>query len=116
MSDLGLFIKNKRQAFGLSQKRLGSACGLSDTEIMKIENGSRKKPNWENLCKIAKALDLHPFELLLAAGYISEKDVHPSIRLRGLENLDSNEINYLQLLIDFVILRKNTDEYAKGGL
>lgn len=44
-------IKNKREAAGLSQKRLGSACGLSDSEIMKIENGQRKTPSWKNLCK-----------------------------------------------------------------
>lgn len=109
MSDVGQLIKSKREAVGLSQKKLGSACNLSDSEIMKIENGVRKKPNWENLCKIAQALDFHPFELLLAAGYITEKDIHPSTQLSGLENLDNNDINYLQLLIDFMISRKSMD-------
>ena len=116
MPNLGQFIKYKREAVGLSQKKLGSACELSDSEIMKIENGIRKKPNWENLCKIAQALDFHPFELLLVAGYISEKDIHPYTNLHGLENLDSSDIECLQLFIDFMISRKRTNEKSEGGL
>lgn len=42
MPNLGEMIKNKREAAGLSQKRLGTACGLSDSEIMKIEMDSAK--------------------------------------------------------------------------
>lgn len=116
MSNLGQLIKNRREAIGLSQKKLGSACELSDSEIMKIENGVRKKPNWENLCRIAQALDFHPFELLLAAEYISEKDIHPSLQLHGLENLSNSDMEYLQLLIDFMISRKIIDGNSKGGL
>ena len=83
---------------------------------MKIENGVRKKPNWENLCRIAQTLDFHPFELLLAAGYISEKDIHPSIQLHGLENLSSTDLEYLQLFIDFMISKQSIDGNSKGGL
>lgn len=115
MPVLGQMIRNKREAAGLSQEKLGNACGLSDSEIWKIENGERKKPNWENLCKIAKALDFHPFELLLVAGYISEDDIHPST-LNGLEKLSDSDIEYLQLLVDFMISRKGTDGNSKGGL
>ena len=115
MSNLGQLIKVKREAAGLSQKKLGSACDLSDSEIMKIENGIRKKPNWENLCKIAQALNFHPFEFLLAAGYISEEDIHPNIQLQGLGNLESSDIDCLQLFIDFIISRKNIDGNSKGG-
>ncbi len=116
MSNLGQLIKSKRKAVGLSQKKLGDACELSDSEIMKIEKGVRQKPNWENLCKIAQALNFHPFELLLAAGYISEKDIHPDSTFNGLENLDSSDIHCIQLFIDFMISRKSTDRKFEGGL
>ena len=116
MPNVGQLIKNKREAKGLSQKKLGKVCGLSDSEIMKIENGVRKKPNWNNLCRIAQALNFHPFELMLAARYISEDDIHPSSPLNGLEKLDSRDIEYLQLLIDFMISRKNADGNEEGGL
>lgn len=116
MFNSGQLIKDKREAIGLSQKKLGSACDLSDSEIMRIESGVRRNPNWKNLCRIGQALDIHPFELLLAEGYISEKDIHPSTQLHGLENLDSSDMEYLQLFIDFMISRKSVDGNSKGGL
>ena len=116
MPEVGQLIKSRREAAGLSEKKLGNACGLSDSEIMKIEKGIRKKPNWENLCKIAQALEFHPFELLLAAGYISENDIHSSTQFRGLEKLSDKDMEYLQLLIDFIISRKSIDGISEGGL
>lgn len=109
MHDLGKMIKEKREAYGISQKRLGCACGLSDSEIMKIEKGERKSPNWINLCKIAKALDFHPFEILLEAGYITEDDIHPNLKLHRLDKLNKNELEIVQLFVDFMIQRKEID-------
>ena len=116
MPNLGEMIKNKREAAGLSQKKLGTACGLSDSEIMKNENGQRKTPSWKNLCKIAQALDFHPFEILLVAGYITENDINPEVRLHGLDKLNENDIETIQLFVDFVISRKGTDRNPEGGL
>ena len=112
MPDLGEMIKNKREAAGLSQKRLGTACGLSDSEII----GQRKTPSWKNLCKIAQVLDFHPFEILLAAGYITENDINPEVMLHGLDKLNKNDIETIQLFVDFVISRKGTDRNPEGGL
>ena len=116
MPNLGAMIKNKREAAGLSQKRLGTTCGLSDSEIMKIESGQRKTPSWKNLCRIAKALDFHPFEILLAAGYITENDINPGVRLHGLDKLNDKDIETIQLFVDFMISRKGTDRIPEGGL
>ena len=80
MPNLGQMIKDKREAAGLSQKKLGTACGLSDSEIMKIENGQRKTPSWRNLCRIAQALEFHPFEILLEAGYFKKRHRRDSRR------------------------------------
>ena len=84
MPEIGQMIKSRREAMGLSLKKLAIACGSSDSEIMKIENGTRKNPNWATLCK-SRALNFHPFEILLAAGYISENDMHPNCQIHGLE-------------------------------
>lgn len=116
MPNLGQMIKDKREAAGLSQKKLGTACGLSDSEIMKIENGQRKTPSWRNLCRIAQALEFHPFEILLEAGYITENDINPSVRIHGLDKLDDKDIETVQLFVDFVISRKGTDGIPEGGL
>ena len=116
MTALGQMIKERREVAGLSQKRLGVACGLSDSDIMKIENGVRKKPGWENLCKIAQVLKIHPFEILLVAGYISESDIHPCMRIEGLDMLNEYELEVVQLFVDFMISRRNVDGTSKGGL
>ena len=65
MSEIGRLIETRRRALGLSQKELGRSSGLSDTTICKIENGNRTTPSWESLCRIAKALNIHPFEFML---------------------------------------------------
>jgi len=116
VSNLGDMIKEKREAVGLSQKKLASACSLSDSEIMKIESGRRETPSWKNLCKIAGALDFHPFEILLAAGYITAEDLNPHIRFRGLDKLDEKDMETVQLFVDFLISRKEMDRLSKGGL
>jgi len=116
MSNLGRLIKEHRGAAGLSQKKLGDACGMSDTTISKIEDGSRSTPQWDTLCKISKALDFHPFEILLAAGYIAKNDIYPNTQIHGLEQLDDAEIATVQLFIDFIKMRKSMDAIAKEDL
>lgn len=116
MPNLGEMIRNKRKAAGLSQRKLGTACGLSDSEIMKIERGLRKTPSWMSLCKIAQTLEFHPFEILLAAGYITENDINPGVRFRGLDKLNEKDVETVQLFVDFVISRKDTDRVPEGGL
>lgn len=107
MLDLGQLIKQKREASGLSQKKLGNACGVSDSEIFKIENGTRKSPNWPTLCKIAQNLNIQPLEILLMAGYITENDIHPNLQIHGLENLNKADIENVQLFIDFLQMRNH---------
>lgn len=113
MSGLGQFIKLRREEAELSFKKLGNACGVSDSEIMKIENGTRKKPNWDTLCRIAEVLNFHPFELLTAAGYITNDDIHPNSQIHGLEKLDAEEIKTVQIFIDFIAERKIVGKTAK---
>lgn len=108
MSKVGEMIKEKRLKAKLSQKKLGKSCGISDSEIMKIENGQRKKPSWENLCKIAQALDFNPLEMLVRAGYISNEEIHPPMPFRSIDKLTQSDIDNVQLFIDFIIARKDS--------
>ena len=68
------------------------------------------------MCKIAQVLDFHPFEILLVAGYITENDINPKVRLHGLDKLNENDIETIQLFVDFMISRKGTDRNPEGGL
>ena len=102
-----MYIKQKREEFGYSLKKLASLCGVSDSELHKIETGLRQNPNWKNLCEIAKSLELHPFEILLEAGYITDKDIHPIQRIKRLDKLSDNDLELVQLYIDFLIAKRN---------
>lgn len=112
MTDIGSFIKHQREKAGYSLKKLASLSGISDSELFKIENGTRQSPNWKNLCEIAKVLEIHPFKFLLKAGYIGENDVNPILKIKGLDKLDSNELHLVQLYVDFLLEKRN--EITKG--
>lgn len=108
---LGNFIKERREALNMSLKKLGEACGVSDSEILKIESGQRKNPSWTTLCKIARALNFHPFEILLKAGYISEADINPILRIKGLDRLSEEDIEVVQSVINAQVA-KNAKKLA----
>lgn len=112
MSSLGEFIKVNRESCGLSQKQLGSICGISDAAIQRIESGKTKAPKWEHLCIIAQKIHLHPLELLVTAGYITDEEINPNIKLHGLEKLSDDDFDCLQSYIDFLIFRKHTANNA----
>ena len=115
-SNLGNMIKEKREVAGLSQKKLARACGLSDSEIMKIENGQRKTPSAKNLCNLARALKIPYLELFFAGGYISESEINSETRIFGFDKLNEKDKETVQLFIDFIISRKDTARLSKGGL
>ena len=53
---IGLKIKEFRKKRGLTQKQLGSRCGIADSNIRKYESGIQR-PKIETLRKIADALN-----------------------------------------------------------
>lgn len=111
MTSIGHFIKEKRESAGFTQARLAKACGLKyDSAICKIENGSQKI-DWETLGKISKVLgNFHVFEALKVAGFITDDDINPQLKLHHLEELNTDELNELQEVINFFLYRKNKKE------
>lgn len=114
MFDYGKFICEKRKEAGLTYNGLSERTGISDSSIQRMENGQIKTPKWENLCTIAQALEIHPFEIMKAAGYITEEDINPVHRLKRLDELDDDDIIHLQSYIDFLIYRKEMNCQRKG--
>lgn len=116
MSEIGNYIRQQRTTRGFSFNDLGEKSGISGASIQKIESGKTKHPQWENLCAIAKALDIHPFEMMKVAGYITEKDINPIHRLKKLDALNDEEINLLQSYIDFLFFRKKSVTNRKDDI
>ena len=107
MSNIGEFIRKKRQAAHYSQAALARQCGLKyDSVICNIEKGERKV-TWEELGVISRVLgNFHVFEALLVAGFISENDINPLHKLRYLDKLTQDDIKDVQKYIDFLIFKK----------
>lgn len=62
-----LIARNSRRArkrLGLSQAQVAERCGCSDSFVSEVERG-RKYPSAEALERIAEALNLRPYQLLL---------------------------------------------------
>ena len=68
-NELGNIIKEARDKRGLTQRELGEYINFNYSEICRIENGKRKKPNNLILQAIANELDLSAIDLLKLAGY-----------------------------------------------
>ena len=99
MPELGQFLKEKRESSGLSLKRLSSITGISDSELLKIENGTRKKPGWEHLCKIAKALNLQIKDLFdFSEDELSREEVKAMID-KTLEKFEKEDLEIAYKLI-----------------
>jgi len=51
----------------------------------------------------------------LEADYISETDINPIIRLKGLDKLNSSELDLVQLYVDFLLEKRNEIMKGTGG-
>ena len=69
MPSLGEMIRNRRLQLGLSRLKLAGLCGISHTEVARIENGERQLPSVKVLYALAESLQLSRDEVLSAAGY-----------------------------------------------
>ncbi|UHA74439.1 helix-turn-helix domain-containing protein [Paenibacillus sp. 481] len=64
MSEFGKFLKESREAKGLSLTDLGEQVGINHSHLSRIENGVRPAPKTPTLVKLANALNI-PLPLLL---------------------------------------------------
>jgi transcriptional regulator with XRE-family HTH domain len=56
-------LRTARQKRKLTQEQLAELSGLPQTTISDIERGAIKKPSWEAVSRIAKALECSPEEI-----------------------------------------------------
>ncbi len=107
MSELGSYIRTKRQEKGLSIRRLAELAEISHTEIKRIEDGIRKQPSPQVLRSIATALGVSYEELMAAAGYIDEPNVKDEggTAVAGIvdaDDLTESELQQVNQYIEFI--------------
>ena len=66
--NVGELITKARETKGISKNQLAELCGVSHTEIARIESGEREVPNPKTLRKISKYIDVNFNELMYASG------------------------------------------------
>ena len=111
LSAIGIFLKNKRVQAGYTQEELAKACGIKyKSTICKIESGTQKI-SMEEINNISKVLNnFHFLEALQVAGYITDADINPELRLHHLHSLNEDDIKNVQTFINFLIYSKNKEE------
>ena len=109
-NELGNIIKEARDKRGLTQRELGEYINFNYSEICRIENGKRKKPNNLILQAIANELDLSAIDLLKLAGYSDfEINMLNTKSTKDYEDqLEEYRIFYFNVLDDIEERRKRT--------
>lgn len=69
-NELGRFIRSKRKGKSTTLVQLAEKTGLSQPYLSQIENGKRDIPKPDIINKIASALDIDSYEMMVKAGYI----------------------------------------------
>lgn len=72
---LGKILQRKRESLGLSIKGLAREIGMTDTTVMRMEQGQIASPRPDLLAKLAERLDLSLAELYASIGYTVPNDL-----------------------------------------
>ncbi|KEO82428.1 helix-turn-helix transcriptional regulator [Tumebacillus flagellatus] len=68
---LGEFLKSRREANGLSTRKVEEMCGVSDTFISLLEN-EKRAPSPDTLQKLSRPYGVSYYELLQQGGFLPE--------------------------------------------
>ncbi|MEW6153907.1 MAG: helix-turn-helix transcriptional regulator [Actinomycetota bacterium] len=71
--EFGVRVRRYRQALGLSQEALAHRAGINRTYIGSLESGQRNI-SLDNLCKLAKALEVDAGELVRGLQLLHGRD------------------------------------------
>lgn len=100
---LGKFLRNAREATGLSLAGLADVTGLTKATLGRFEQGAFANPRPEKLRAIAKALDLPVADVLLMADYSDPADL-PSVpvymRARYSGELSAKDLRDIEAFIN----------------
>lgn len=72
---LGKVLKDRREALGLSLKKLGDKVGLPDVTILRFERGEYAAPAPDKLARVADALGLSLADVYALADYAVPSDL-----------------------------------------
>lgn len=72
---LGQHLRQARETLGMSAVQVADIAEVSDSNIIRIENGKLKNPTAETLAKLAHALNLSVADIFERAGFMTGADL-----------------------------------------
>jgi DNA-binding Xre family transcriptional regulator len=96
-------VKQRREAKGLSARKLADIAGLHHSFLSKLEAGAYEHLSADSLMALSKALDLPPADLFSLAGYRLPESLPsfgPYLRTRYGQELSQADLSALTHLFD----------------
>lgn len=112
---LGAFLRDAREAAGLSKLQLEATSGVGRMSIQRLENDYYQEPSPDDLARLARALELNDTDLFLLAGLpVPARTASLDVMLRteyGLppEAIDEAKQNIADIVAKYDRQRANTD-------
>lgn len=124
---VGARIAQFRKRLGITMRELAKRVGISQAQLSRLESGKQGLRS-ENAIKVAKALDIPPYELFVpetAEGIVAELELTSGLAqalkdpqfvavLEGLAVLSKTEPEKFRMIADLVRTLSSPDEAASG--
>lgn len=107
-ASLGTFVRERRQALGLTQEELAERVGptMRQAKISRLEHGRVALPRREKLEALAAALEVSLGDLLVRSGWMTDGD-RPAAAVLHVETLSASDARYPQGVADLAELVTN---------
>lgn len=102
---IGEKLRTIRNSKGLSLGEVELATGISDSRLSKIERGLNEHPSLDDISILLNFYNVPLISFLCQEGYCEKE----SVGLRGLDLLNSFEMEHIQSEIDFILKEKGLE-------
>ena len=97
LNELGIFLRNVRNAKNLSLKAVQKATGISDSRLSRIENGDNTSPAPADLKMLSQLYQIDIIEIFLLAGYLTPEDLsNYQHTFKNVDKLSPEEMQNIQ--------------------
>ncbi|MCG8914915.1 helix-turn-helix domain-containing protein [Actinokineospora sp. PR83] len=112
---LGAFLKQARQAAGLSHRLLEAMSGVGRMTIQRLETDWFKEPSPDDLAKLARVLELNDTDLFLMAGIpVPKKNASLDVMLRAEYGLPPEAIAEAKRAVADLVAKYDTKQEGQA--
>lgn len=113
---LGAFLRERREALGLSSREIARRTGINDATLSRLERGEFAAPRPDKLSKVAEALGIPLADVFALADYVVPEDLptpSPYFRARYRDDLTPDELDQMTAEVNQVLAKFGVD-HADG--